>query len=47
MSKKKKKVFFYACDEFIDKEQVSTFSTVPILDAGPILEMNQTFEQLF
>ena len=44
---KEKGVFFDAHNEFIDRNQALSSTTVPILDNGTILEMPQIFDQLF
>ena len=42
---KEKEVFFNAFHEFIDRNQASTSTIVPMSSEGPILEMPQRFEQ--
>ena len=44
---KENRVLFYAHDNFIDKNKASKYTTILILDDGPILEMPQRFDQLF
>ena len=44
---KGKGVLFDTHDEFVDRNQASTSTTVPLLDDGPILEMPLRFDPLF
>ena len=44
---KEKEIFLDTLHEFIDRNQTSTSTTVPMMSEGQILEMPKIFEQLF